>query len=193
MIKLSDELVDLYEDTTEQGWEWFEKIVAYGNAKICEALLYAFKLTQDPKYKEVGLATLDFLTEKKWNGKFFDLVGNEGWFIKDQEKAVDGQQPIDAGYLVEAYIAAYEVTADRRYLHLAYHAFDWFLGRNRLGFPLYDFATGAVADGLDSHGVSANQGAESIICFLLALLSLSRHSQKTVKEGISLNNTVVYI
>ena len=86
-----------------------------------------------------------------------------------------GQQPIEAGYLTNAYVTAYEITGDKRYLQHAYHAFEWFLGRNRLGLPLYDFHTGAVADGFDSHGINENQGAESLICFLLALLSLNRY------------------
>jgi glycosyltransferase involved in cell wall biosynthesis len=175
LIKLSDELIALYNVNRTEDWNWFEPIVAYGNAKICDALLCAFQTIHDPIYKEVGLTTLEYLTDIQWNGTFFDLVGNEGWHINNKEKAVFGQQPIDAGYLTNAYVTAYEITGDKRYLHHAYHAFEWFLGRNRLGIPLYDFGTGTVADGLDSHGVNANQGAESIVCFLLALLSLNRY------------------
>ena len=182
IIKLSDELIALYDETRTEDWNWFETIVAYGNAKICEALLYAFQATHDLRYKEVGLTTLEFLTDIQWYGTFFDLVGNEGWYNINKEKAVFGQQPIDAGYLTNAYITAYDITGDKRYLHQAYHAFEWFLGRNRLGIPLYDFGTGGVADGLDSQGVSANQGAESSICFLLALLSLYRYKSESIKK-----------
>ena len=35
----------------------------------------------------------------------------------------------------------------------AQRAFDWFLGRNRLGRPLYDFATGGCCDGLGADDV----------------------------------------
>lgn len=182
LIKLSDELIALYDETRTEDWNWFETIVAYGNAKICEALLYAFQATHDLRYKEVGLTTLEFLTDIQWYGTFFDLVGNEGWYNINKEKAVFGQQPIDAGYLTNAYITAYDITGDKRYLHQAYHAFEWFLGRNRLGIPLYDFGTGGVADGLDSQGVSANQGAESSICFILALLSLYRYKSESIEK-----------
>jgi glycosyltransferase involved in cell wall biosynthesis len=182
LIKLSDELVELYEENHKEDWKWFEPEVTYGNAKICEALLHAYQVTHDDKYKEVALSTLDFLTDIQWNGKFFDLVGNEGWYEVDKEKAIFGQQPIDAGYLTKAYITAYVVTGNKEYLHLAHRVFEWFLGRNRLGVTVYDFSTGAVGDGLDLQGVSANQGAESVICFLLALLSLSRYTS-------NINNT----
>ena len=71
LIKLADELVTLYKDNHEEGWEWFEKKVTYGNANICEALLLAFQLTKNGKYKNAGLDTLKFLTDCQWNGESF--------------------------------------------------------------------------------------------------------------------------
>ena len=122
-------------------WQWFEDILTYGNAKIPEALLRAYQVTQNEEYLEVALESLDFLTKEQWNGVYFELIGNEGWYPRGGERALFGQQPIDAGYLVEAYVAASEVTDDYKYLELARLAFEWFLGRNRLNTALYDFAT----------------------------------------------------
>jgi hypothetical protein len=173
LIQLADDLIGLYKENRSQDWQWFEDVVTYGNAKIPEALLRAYQVTQNKEYFEVGLESLDFLTREQWNGVYFELVGNEGWYPKGNERAVFGQQPIDAGYLVEAYVAASEVTNMSKYLELARLAFDWFLGRNRLNTALYDFADGSVADGIDSNGISANQGAESVVCYLLAVLGLS--------------------
>jgi hypothetical protein len=51
-------------------------------------------------------------------------------------------------------------------------AFAWFLGANRLGVSLYDFATGGCCDGMGVAEVNRNQGAESTICFLLSLLKM---------------------
>ena len=99
---------------------------------------------------------------------------------KGGEKALFGQQPIDAGYLVEAYVAASEITNGSKYLSLARLAYEWFLGRNRLNAALYDFADGSVSDGLDSNGISANQGAESVVCYLLAVLGLSELNAQTI-------------
>ena len=51
-------------------------------------------------------------------------------------------------------------------------AFDWFLGRNRLDRPLYDFATGGCSDGLGDETINGNEGAESTLAFHRAQLSL---------------------
>ena len=51
-------------------------------------------------------------------------------------------------------------------------AFDWFLGRNHLSRPLYDFATGGCSDGLGAEDVNRNEGAESTLAFHRAALLL---------------------
>ena len=84
--------------------------MTYGNAKIPEALLRAYQVTQTQEYLNIALESLDFLTKEQLNGVYFELIGNEGWYPKGGEKALFGQQPIDAGYLVEAYVAASEVS-----------------------------------------------------------------------------------
>ncbi|MCA1959418.1 MAG: glycosyltransferase, partial [Desulfomonile sp.] len=171
--KFADDLAAHYTAHRTADWHWFEDILTYGNAKLPEALFRAHQDSGKQAFLDVAIEALDFLTATQWNGVYFELIGNEGWYPKDGEKATFGQQPVDAGYLVEAYIAAYQVTGRDEYLVLAQYAFEWFLGRNRLNEALYDFADGAVADGIDSSGISANQGAESVICFLMALIGMS--------------------
>jgi hypothetical protein len=73
---------------------------------------------------------------------------------------------------VLALSCAYSVTKDRHYLVRMHEAFAWFLGSNRLGVPLYDFATGGCYDGIGESHVNRNQGAESTVCFLMALLEM---------------------
>jgi hypothetical protein len=51
-------------------------------------------------------------------------------------------------------------------------AFDWFLGRNDLGQPIYDASTGGCFDGLMEHQINENQGAESTLAFLLSLVEM---------------------
>ncbi|MDW7732509.1 MAG: glycosyltransferase [Methanolobus sp.] len=189
-VRFADSLVELYEKNRQDDWEWFETEVTYGNAKMCEALMRAYDLIGNPRYREVGIKTLDFLTDLQWNGEFFDLVGNEGWYRYKGEKATFGQQPIDAAYLTEAYVVAYELTQDEKYLQLANRSMEYFLGRNRLKAVMYDYSIGAVCDGLDRKGMNPNQGAESVVCFIMALEMLKRYSenaantlqQKTGKE-----------
>jgi hypothetical protein len=65
---------------------------------------------------------------------------------------------------------AYKATDNPNYLKMQKKAFDWFLGDNDLSIPLYDFRTKGCGDGLEKNGVNLNQGAESLLSFLLALL-----------------------
>ncbi|MDR7665532.1 glycosyltransferase family 4 protein [Methanosarcina sp. Z-7115] len=192
-ISHADSLVDLYEANHKEDWNWFEPTVTYSNAKLSESLLLAYNYTKNRTYREIGLATLDFLTEIQWNCDFFDTVGNQGWYSYNGEKPLFDQQPIEAGYLTQAYISAYEIVREEKYLELAKYSFEYFLGRNRLRTVMYDYSTGAVCDGLNSDGMNCNQGAEPVICFLMALSSLNEHTNKAfstilqsrVSDGIS--------
>src|SRR5208282_1736733 len=57
-------------------------------------------------------------------------------------------------------------------------AFEWFLGRNDLGLPLYDSATGGCRDGLHHDRTNENQGAESSLAFYLA------HAEMTLAQNL---------
>ena len=177
-VSHANSLVDLYEANHKEDWNWFEPTVTYSNAKLSESLLLAYNYTKDRTYRKVGLETLDFLTEIQWKGDFFDMVGNQSWYSYNGEKPIFDQQPIEAGYLTQAYVSAYEIVRDRKYLELARYSFEYFLGRNRLQTVMYDYSTGAVCDGLNRDGMNCNQGAESVICFLMALSSLNKHMDK---------------
>ena len=56
----------------------------------------------------------------------------------------------------------------------AHLAFDWFLGRNDHGLPIYNSTTGGCHDGLEEYQVNQNQGAESTLAFLLSLAEMQR-------------------
>ena len=78
--------------------------------------------------------------------------------------------------LIGACKAAYRAGDDRRYLSEMRRCFDWYLGSNDLGQPLIDFKSRGCYDGLKADGVNFNQGAESLICWLLSLL-IMHHKQ----------------
>jgi hypothetical protein len=177
-VNHADSLVDLYETNHSEDWNWFEPTVTYSNAKLSESLLLAYNYTKDKNYKKIGLTTLDFLTEIQWRDGFFDLVGNHGWYYFNGEKPFFDQQPIEAGYLTQAYVLAYEIVHKRKYLELAKYSFEYFLGRNRLQTVMYNYSTGSVYDGLTSKGMNFNQGAESVICYFMALNGLKKHENK---------------
>ncbi|MEN9307806.1 MAG: hypothetical protein RL173_1738, partial [Fibrobacterota bacterium] len=54
----------------------------------------------------------------------------------------------------------------------AKRAFEWFLGRNDLGIPLYDPNSGGCGDGLHRDRTNENQGAESTLAFHLSLAEM---------------------
>ncbi|MDQ6960336.1 MAG: hypothetical protein Q9M27_04835, partial [Mariprofundaceae bacterium] len=107
-----------------------------------------------------------------YTGDHFSFVGCDGWYPKDGEKARFDQQPIDAAAMVRMLRAAFDATDDTRYPGLERKAFDWFLGENDGHVALFDFASKGCFDGLTPDGVNANQGAESLISYTLAHLSI---------------------
>jgi hypothetical protein len=84
------------------------------------------------------------------------------------------EQPVDAAALVEALVEAHLSTGESRYARQAVRAFEWFLGRNSLGVSVYDAASGGCHDGLGPWGLNENEGAESTLAYLQALLALDR-------------------
>jgi glycosyltransferase involved in cell wall biosynthesis len=177
LIELANDLAECFRPNSDD-WHWFGDELTYANAKMPHAMLLAFKATGDRRYKQIGLETLDFLLSVTYARDYFDFIGNQGWYVSGGERAVLSQQPIEAGYTADACLAAYEITGSSHYFDMARAAAEWLVGRNRLRAQLYDPATGACADGLDPHGPNMNQGAESTICALLALLAVSKQVEK---------------
>ena len=169
---LADRLVELFEHTASPDWRWFEPVLTYDNGRLPEALLAAYQVTGDSKYKRVALESLEFLLEVLFPGDVLDLIGNAGWYHRGGQRAHFDQQPIDAEGTVSVCLVASAVTGESRFRRLAERAFAWFLGRNRVGVPLYDGETGGCYDGLQADGVNGNQGAESTLAYLLARLAM---------------------
>ena len=84
---------------------------------------------------------------------------------------------------VEAEVEAFLVTRDDARARDALRAFDWFLGRNRLGLSVYDFSTGGCHDGLGESAVNLNEGAESTLAYLQALRALDAAGLQATLPG----------
>jgi hypothetical protein len=172
----ADILVKNYVKYSCENWNWFEDILAYENAIMPAALYVAAKILGEDKYLNVAEKTCSFLLGNTFNRKHFSFIGSNGWYPKGKKRAQFDQQPIEAASTVIMLRSAYEVTMKQEYLKLQRKAFDWFLGENDLHMPVYDFQTKGCCDGLGEGGVNINQGAESIISFLLALLQMEEIS-----------------
>jgi hypothetical protein len=179
---LSADLVARYRAEADATWRWFEPDVTYDNAIVPLALFKAFGITGERESLEVAQASLAFLESICFNGEYLNLIGNEAWHHRGARRSTADEQPLDAAAFVLAFQGAYIATGDRHYLDRTRDSFEWFLGRNRLRMPLYDFATSGCYDALGRHEVNRNQGAESLLSFLLALLAML---EVVVPEGVA--------
>jgi glycosyltransferase involved in cell wall biosynthesis len=172
---LAERLLALYEHSNAPDWPWFEDVVSYDNATLPHALLLAGEVLKDQEMIDIGLKTLGWLADvQRADAGHFVPIGNSGFYPRGGERARFDQQPIEAHSMVSACLAAFRLTGEERWHEEARRAFEWFLGRNDLGLPLYDAASGGCHDGLQPDGVNENQGAESTLAFLLSLLEIKR-------------------
>jgi glycosyltransferase involved in cell wall biosynthesis len=171
---LANRLLDLYERTQTRDWRWFETSLAYSNARLSQALILAGANGKNRRMVDVGCESLKWLVAEQHrdDDHVFVPIGSRGFFAKGKEKARFDQQPVEACATVAACVEAYRVTGDSSWLEEAWSAFRWFLGENDLQVPLYDAATGGCRDGLHPDRVNENQGAESTLSFLMALLDM---------------------
>lgn len=178
--KLSQFILMHFNNFQDKNWVWFEEKISYDNFRIPQALLASYMVTKEEKYKTVAIKTLEFIEKCNfdYNKNYFDFVGQNGWFFKNSVKAIYDQQPLEASAAVGAYTMIYESTRKKQYLDKAVAAFEWFFGRNRNHKIMYDKKTGGVYDGLTPTGVNMNEGAESIVSFLIAQISLKPYLKK---------------
>ena len=170
---LTGKLIDLYEDTATDDWPWFEDIASYNNAKLPHALILSGRWNGNERATQIGLRSLRWLAEKQQSSRGrFRPIGCNGFSRRGEPTAEYDQQPIEAHAMVSAAIEAFNAVQDRYWCEQAHLAFDWFLGRNDLGQPLYDTTTGGCHDGLQENRVNENQGAESTLAFLLSLAEM---------------------
>jgi glycosyltransferase involved in cell wall biosynthesis len=171
--RLVQQLADAYESNASDEWSWFENKLTYDNARLSQALVAGGSALGRDDLVDLGLESLRWLgDESGLDGDMLRLTGHHG---RRRDEAAPGggdEQPLDAAAFVEAELTAFAVTRDAEHGVRARRAFEWFLGRNHLQRPLYDFATGGCSDGLGSEALNANEGAESTLAFHRAALIL---------------------
>ncbi len=169
---LARRLLDLHKAVATDDWPWFEQSLSYANARLSQALIRAGNEMGDQQMVDVGLRTLDWLIRiQTGESGSFSPIANSGW-RRGAPRARFDQQPLEAQSTIEACFRAWRVTGDQRWRRAMTTTFEWFLGRNDLGLPVYDYATGGCHDGLHAEGVNINEGAESTLAFLGSLLTL---------------------
>ncbi|PYT95737.1 MAG: glycosyl transferase family 1 [Acidobacteria bacterium] len=171
---LANHLLNSYRAIHSTGWNWFENGLAYSNARLPQALIRAGVRSANNEMVATGLEALDWLTtiqRCEIKGHFVP-VGSHGFYSRKTEKARFDQQPVEACAAVSACLQAYRATGKSRWRKEAWSAFNWFLGDNDLQIALYDPTTGGCRDGLHPDRANENQGAESTLSFMMALLEM---------------------
>ena len=107
------------------------------------------------------------------------------WVAEGHRVADSGdEQPLEALGLMEAHVAALDVTGDGAHAEAASRCFAWFLGANVLATVLADCSTGACRDGLGLVP-NLNCGAESTLAFQRAVLVHRRLAARPVRAVAS--------
>jgi glycosyltransferase involved in cell wall biosynthesis len=181
---LANRLLDIYERSHTETWKWFEKSLSYANARLSQALILAGWRSGNQRMIEAGMDSLKWLVAEQHRNdeEIFVPIGSNGFYIEGNEKARFDQQPVEASATVSACIEVYNLTEEGQWLEEARRVFGWFLGKNDLHVPLYDALTGGCRDGLHPDRVNENQGAESTLSFLMALLEIQSAKVTSVDE-----------
>jgi len=180
--ELAGRLLALYQRNRSNEWRWYEAGLTYCNAALPHALLMCGQSMPNKAMTEAGLESLSWLADlqrAEEAGGHFVPIGSNGFYHRGGKRARFDQQPVEAQAMVSACLAADRITGDKRWRKEARRAFEWFLGRNDLNLPIYDPMTGGCRDGLHPDRANENQGAESTLAFLQALLEL-RLAENTV-------------
>jgi glycosyltransferase involved in cell wall biosynthesis len=170
---LTQRLTDLFDLHSADDWPWFEPVLSYANARLPQVLILSGQWMNNPRASEIGLRSLRWLCEQQTApAGHFRPIGSSGFYPRGGKRAEFDQQPIEAHATVSACLQAYRSTHDTYWYERARTAFEWFLGRNDLGLPLYNSITGGCCDGLHVDRVNQNQGAESTLSYVIALTEM---------------------
>jgi glycosyltransferase involved in cell wall biosynthesis len=179
LARFSDELLALLVEARRPEWEWFEIVLAYDNARLPEAMIRAGIALMRDDLVQSGLQTLDWIIARQTSPEGrFRAVGTESFGRAYEEPLPFDQQPLEAQATVDACVAAYDATSERRWVEEANRAYRWYLGQNDLDMPLATMADGGCFDGLMPTGLNRNQGAESILALQLASCAISGLSKR---------------
>jgi hypothetical protein len=170
---LADRLMESWSASAAEDWPWFEKSLTYDNARLCQSLILTGRKTSRPPLLDTGLKSLRWLATLQLTeqGRFRPIGSNE-YHYRAGDRAEYDQQPLEAKGMVSACLEAFRSTRDLAWMREARRAFEWFLGRNDHGLPLYDASTGGCYDGLHKGRVNENQGAAATLAFHLSLAEM---------------------
>jgi glycosyltransferase involved in cell wall biosynthesis len=172
---LGQRLFQMFQHESDFNWQWFESYLTYANSVLPEALLMAGISSNRYEFKDIAKGAMDFLLSKTFYKNQMRVVSNKTWLHKGEVALKYGEQPLDVCYTVLALDTFLKVYPLAPYQAIIRHCFNWFLGNNQLNQIVYNPSTGGCYDGLEEDHVNINQGAESLVCYLMARLTIEKH------------------
>jgi len=178
MADLGDKLNRMFVENESDDWPWMEDIVTYDNGRLPQALIIAGTVLDRQELIDRGLRVLEWLfkvhTAKEGH---LTLIGSNGWMTRDGRRAQFDQQALEPAALIGACKAAYRASGSVNWLVEMRRCFEWYVGRNDVDHAMIDFKSRGCYDGLNPEGINENQGAESVLSWLLSLLIM--HEMQT--------------
>jgi glycosyltransferase involved in cell wall biosynthesis len=188
---LMEKLKEAFKKNVTEEWPWLEDVVTYCNPVLPQTLIRVGYSTGDQEAVQIGLNSLEWLVKIQQSEKGYIMpIGSMGFYTRGGEIAYFDQQPVEVYSLIAASLDAYRATQELNWYHIADEAFEWFLGRNALGMPMYDEVTGGCRDGLHIDRLNENQGAESTLAFIQSLLEMQQFRAETAEHQSNQQQTV---
>ena len=171
---LTNRLVTIFDKVARPDWTWFEDGLTYDNAKLAHALIVSGRATAQTGVYERGIQALRWLvgvqtstawtTPAHWQQRLLSAQRRTRRFRPAAHRGAEHNLGL-SGSIPRNQPTCGGMNRPRR-------AFDWFLGWNDLGLELYAPETGGCRDGLHADRANENQGAESMLAFLLSLAEM---------------------
>ena len=185
--EFANRLVQMYRHEADGQWLWYESYLTYANSLLPEALLCAWMATGDIAYRDIAIASFDFLLSKTIKSDNLCIISNKTWLHKGNDflyRKNGGEQPIDVAYTILALAKFHTTFPENGYKYKMEVFFNWFLGANHLHQIIYNPCTGGCYDGLEENCININQGAESTVSYLMARLTMGKIFSDTGKSGV---------
>ncbi|HEV3090299.1 MAG TPA: hypothetical protein VGX91_02530 [Candidatus Cybelea sp.] len=177
--QLTGAMLAQYESCATADWPWFEETMTYDNARLPEAMIRSGAVLGEPSYHAAGLTALRFYERVTVENGVFVPIGNDGWYRRGGPRARYGQQPLEACAMVDAQLAAFDLTGEIAHFAGAELALEWYYGKNSRGIVMV--AGGGCYDGLEKDAVNYNMGAESTLALLAAAYALAARRGRVLR------------
>jgi hypothetical protein len=170
---MAEALVTQYRAYCQPQWHWFEDSMTYGNAVLPWSLFQSAEVSPRSDWTAIARESLAFLTDLTVSTEgYFKPIGCQGWMVRGGSPALYDEQPIEAAEMLLTYQAAYRRFGDERdRIHMR-RCYQWYLGDNSQHVPVLDPDTFGCYDGIEKDGLNLNQGAESLLSYLIAHLAM---------------------